>query len=90
MTIPLKILGELQDAQSVTFAKMLNQEIVDKYNEEKVLVDEKRFRWELNSNKYIVINLKDDAMGNEKLAEGIKKFAIDIDTLEKIVNDRLL
>ena len=39
---------------------------------ERVEVDEKKFRWELN----------EDAMANDKLAEGIRKFAADAVKLE--------
>jgi transaldolase len=42
---------------------------------EKIALDEKKFRWLLN----------EDAMATEKLAEGIRKFAADIVTLEGII-----
>ncbi len=45
----------------------------------KINMDEKTFRWMLN----------EDAMGTEKLAEGIRKFGIDIDKLEAIVAEKL-
>jgi len=44
-----------------------------------ISVDEKKFRWEMNQ----------DAMANEKLAEGIRKFAADLDKLEGIVKSKL-
>jgi len=44
-----------------------------------VVVDEKKFRWELNQ----------DPMANEKLAEGIRKFAADLEKLEAIVKSKL-
>ena len=43
--------------------------------DEKVSIDEKKFRWMLN----------EDAMATEKLAEGIRKFAADIVRLEDII-----
>jgi transaldolase len=42
---------------------------------QKVHLDEKAFRWEHN----------EDAMGTEKLAEGIRKFDADARKLEKLV-----
>lgn len=45
----------------------------------KVLVDEGVFRWELN----------EDPMATEKLAEGIRKFAIDSGKLEKMIRAKL-
>ena len=37
-----------------------------------------------------LFNYEVDPMGNEKLAEGIKKFAEDIDKLEQIIEQKLL
>ena len=45
----------------------------------KVAVDEKSFRWALN----------EDAMATDKLAEGIRKFAADIVSLEGIISKNL-
>ena len=42
---------------------------------DKVVMDEKTFRWMLN----------EDAMGTEKLAEGIRKFAADAIKLEELL-----
>jgi transaldolase len=42
---------------------------------ERVTYDEKQFRWALN----------EDAMGTEKLAEGIRTFAVDALKLEKLL-----
>ena len=46
---------------------------------ERIELDEKRFRWMLNS----------DAMATEKLSEGIRNFAHDLDTLRDLVTHRL-
>ena len=46
---------------------------------EPVTVDEKSFRWELN----------EDAMATEKLAEGIRKFAVDAVKLENMLRGML-
>ena len=46
---------------------------------EKLELDEKKFRWMLN----------DNAMAYEKTGEGIRKFAVDVIKLEKVVASRL-
>jgi len=46
---------------------------------ERVEISEKIFRWELN----------DDAMANDKLADGIRKFAIDAVKLENMLQSLL-
>jgi transaldolase len=47
----------------------------NKYEGEKLKVDENNFRYQLN----------DDAMATEKLAEGIRSFAADIIKLENLI-----
>jgi len=46
---------------------------------EKIEMDEKMFRWMMN----------EDAMATEKLAEGIRNFAIDIVKLEDIIKSKV-
>ncbi|XP_076466274.1 transaldolase-like [Babylonia areolata] len=46
----------------------------------KVAVDEKVFRWQMNQ----------DEMANDKLAEGIRKFAVDAVKLENVLRQRLV
>lgn len=46
---------------------------------EKVTVDEKVFRWEMN----------EDEMATDKLSDGIRKFAADAIKLENILRKRL-
>ena len=46
---------------------------------EKVSLDEKKFRWLFN----------EDAMATEKLAEGIRKFAVDAVKLEDMIKSEL-
>uniref|UniRef100_A0A7S4KUN4 Transaldolase n=1 Tax=Guillardia theta TaxID=55529 RepID=A0A7S4KUN4_GUITH len=46
---------------------------------QQVFVDEKKFRWEMNQ----------DAMATEKLAEGVRKFAADINKLEAIIREKM-
>lgn len=48
-------------------------------NIQQINVDEKTFRYALN----------DDAMANDKLAEGIRKFAADAITLEQLIDSNL-
>lgn len=45
----------------------------------KLELDEKKFRWLLN----------EDAMATEKLAEGIRKFAVDAVKLEDMIKQQL-
>lgn len=47
---------------------------------DEINVDEKMFRWEMN----------EDQMSNDKLSEGIRKFAADAIKLENVLKDRLL
>ncbi|KAM3141765.1 hypothetical protein pb186bvf_006087 [Paramecium bursaria] len=75
MTIPIKLLDELQHLEG----KSLDSKLQDGIPSEKTLVDEKVFRWELNQ----------DAMATEKLTSGIKKFAEDLDKLEVLVRQLL-
>ena len=46
---------------------------------DRLQLDEKKFRWLLNEN----------AMATEKTAEGIRKFAVDVVKLEKLVASKL-
>ena len=46
---------------------------------DKVTMDEKTFRWEMN----------EDAMATDKLAEGIRKFAVDAVKLENMLTSML-
>ena len=46
---------------------------------EKVTMDEKTFRWQLN----------EDQMANDKLSEGIRKFAADAIKLENMIKEKL-
>jgi transaldolase len=46
---------------------------------DRLQLDEKKFRWLLNEN----------AMATDKTAEGIRKFAVDVVKLEKLVASKL-
>ena len=53
--------------------------ICNQFYIEKVSLDEKKFRWLLN----------EDQMATEKLAEGIRKFAVDAVKLEDMIKAEL-
>ena len=69
LTISPGLLAELSDDES-TLPRQLDPSAAE--SESSTLLDEPTFRWLQNS----------DAMATEKLAEGIRKFAADQETLE--------
>ncbi len=78
LTISPELLAELQAADAPV-ARRLSVDEAMKSDAVKIPLDEKAFRWMLN----------EDAMGTEKLAEGIRKFTEDIVKLEQIVAKKL-
>ncbi|KAM3141766.1 hypothetical protein pb186bvf_006088 [Paramecium bursaria] len=68
ITMVIPLLEELQQAEGLNLEKQLQ----NPNPSEKIHIDEKIYRWELNQ----------DSMATEKLAGGIKKFAEDLDKLE--------
>ncbi|MBS0604438.1 MAG: transaldolase [Verrucomicrobia bacterium] len=78
LTIAPKLLEELQTAEGPV-PKKLDAEEAKKMNIDKIIVDEKAFRWMLNEN----------AMATEKLSEGIRNFTKDLVKLEKIIQQRI-
>jgi transaldolase len=74
LTIAPELLKELQESTQ-PIVKKLDAAEAAKANIEKIAMDEKTFRWMLN----------EDAMATDKLAEGIRKFAADIVSLEQII-----
>ncbi|XP_076334063.1 transaldolase [Tachypleus tridentatus] len=78
LTISPKLLGELAESTEEVHAHLTKQS-AKKEDLEKVKVDEKTFRWELN----------EDQMANDKLSEGIRKFAADTRKLENILRERM-
>jgi transaldolase len=78
LTISPNLLEELQQSDAKIEAKLLASEAA-KASVERIAVDEKAFRWELNEN----------AMATEKLAQGIRVFAADIVELESIIASKL-
>ena len=75
LTIAPNLLEELIALPSSDVKQVLNKDETNKYDGEKLLVDESNFRYQLN----------DDAMATEKLAEGIRSFAADIIKLENMI-----
>src|SRR5579863_6449494 len=77
LTISPQLLGEL-DKEQAELVRRLDPKAPGKAPE-RIELDEKRFRWMLN----------EDAMGTEKLSEGIRGFAKDLRTLRELVTHRL-
>lgn len=78
LTISPELLAELQGSEGA-LTRRLSVEEAKASDLTKVPLDEKAFRWMLN----------EDAMGTEKLAEGIRKFTEDIIKLEGLIAQRL-
>jgi transaldolase len=77
LTISPELLAEL-DKEEGELVRRLDPKSPGK-PPERIEMDEKRFRWMLNA----------DAMATEKLSEGIRNFAHDLDTLRDLVTHRL-
>jgi len=77
LTISPQLLGELAKAEGA-LARKLDAKAPGK-PPEPMNLDEKAFRWAFN----------EDAMGTEKLAEGIRAFAKDLGALRKMAAERL-
>ena len=78
LTISPDLLAGLQSSDGAV-ARQLSVEEAKASDVAKVTMDEKTFRWMLN----------EDAMGTEKLAEGIRKLTEDIIKLEGLIGQRL-
>ena len=78
LTISPELLAELQGSEGA-LTRRLSVEEAKASDLTKVPLDEKAFRWMLN----------EDAMGTEKLAEGIRKFTEDIIKLEVLIAKKL-
>ena len=79
LTIAPALLQQLKDSKEPVTQILSPAGAAAMYAGERVAVDEASFRWALNQ----------DAMATEKLAEGIRNFAIDIVKLEDIVRAKL-
>ncbi len=76
LTVSPALLDELaQDNRELTRKLYPDNPVSDMHR----TIDEKRFRWLMNA----------DAMATEKLAEGIRGFAQDMDTLLAMINRKL-
>jgi transaldolase len=78
LTISPKLLNELEQKQG-TLERKLDIKNVKKSSIERMNLDEKKFRWLMN----------EDAMATDKLAEGIRKFARDMEKLEDMLMKKL-
>jgi transaldolase len=78
LTISPELLAELQETEG-NLVRKLSPESARKADIPRVDLDEKTFRWMLN----------EDTMANEKLAEGIRRFAADLVKLEQSIAKHL-
>lgn len=78
LTMSPKLLEELRNSNDVVIRKLDAAKSVSQ-NIKKVEMDETKFRWMMN----------EDTMATEKLAEGIRNFAIDIVKLEDIIKSKV-
>lgn len=78
LTISPKLLEELEKSNEVV-KPVLNASSAKKSDLEKITIDEAKFRWLLN----------EDQMATDKLSDGIRKFAVDMRKLEKLLQDKL-
>lgn len=77
LTISPDLLAELSKSTDPVERK-LSPELAAKSSIERIAMDEKTFRWMLN----------EDAMATEKLADGIRRFAADIVSLEALIKKK--
>lgn len=78
LTISPKLLGELGSSTDA-IVKKLDVNEAKKSAQEKITIDEPKFRWMLN----------EDQMATEKLSDGIRKFAADAGKLETLLGERI-
>lgn len=78
LTISPKLLGELGSSNEPIVRKLDVNE-AKKSVQEKITLDEPKFRWMLN----------EDRMATEKLSDGIRKFAADSIKLESLLGERI-
>ncbi|KAL3882284.1 hypothetical protein ACJMK2_028646 [Sinanodonta woodiana] len=78
LTISPSLLDQLAKSSNPMEA-VLSAEKAKAMDIEKVTVDEKIFRWQMN----------EDAMATDKLADGIRKFAVDAVKLENLFKEKL-
>lgn len=78
LTISPKLLEELEKSNE-PIRKVLTEDAAKKSDLQKITLNEPKFRWLLN----------EDQMATDKLSEGIRKFAIDVRKLEKLLQEKL-
>ena len=78
LTISPKLLSELSDAETEVPQK-LDAATAASLDIEKIQMNEAAFRWMLNQ----------DAMATEKLAQGIRGFAADLDKLRVFLSEKI-
>ncbi len=78
ITMPPNIIEKLQK-MNTPVEKKLRAEDVGPIEIEKINLNEKTFRWMMN----------EDEIGNGKLAEGIRVFALDAAKLESMIKEKL-
>ena len=78
LTISPNLLEELQETEG-DLPRKLTEETAKQCSCEKISLNEKTFRWEMN----------EDACATEKLAEGIRRFAADTVKLEEYLTGKL-
>lgn len=78
LTISPKLLEELEKSKE-PIRRSLNVKAAKESNLEKIKLDESKFRWMMN----------EDQMATDKLSDGIRKFAVDVRKLEKLLTDKI-
>lgn len=78
LTVSPALLEELSNSNDPV-QQNLSEAIAKKHDIDKITLDEKSFRWQLN----------EDQMATDKLSDGIRKFAADAIKLENIIKQRL-
>lgn len=78
LTISPKLLEELEKNHE-PIHKVLNSETAKKSDLQKLTLKESEFRWMLN----------EDQMATDKLSDGIRKFAVDMRKLEKLLQEKI-
>ena len=78
LTISPQLLGELQKS-TTPLTRKLSPEIAKQSSIEKLVIDEKKFRWLLNENQ----------MATEKTAEGVRQFNADAMKLDQFIAAKL-
>lgn len=78
LTISPKLLEDLEKSNE-PIRKVLNEEAAKNSDLQKISLKEAEFRWLLN----------EDQMATDKLSDGIRKFAVDMRKLEKLLQEKI-